>query len=58
MHQRHRVSPSLRNSSSTAYLCRPSPSSFRTLLKRRNETIASSQLYEPQPAHPSKNITK
>jgi hypothetical protein len=58
MQHRPRVSPSLRNSSSTAYLPRPPPPSFRTLLKLRNETIASSQLYEPQPTPSPKNAVK
>jgi hypothetical protein len=38
----------LRNTSSTSYFAQPRNISYRTLLKRRNDTITSSQLYEDQ----------
>lgn len=35
----------LRNSSSTTYLSKTAHIPFRTILKRRNDTISASQLY-------------
>jgi hypothetical protein len=60
-HRPKRQSPHLRTSSSTAYLPRPPQLPFRTLLKRRNDTIAASQLYElaqtPPQKHPQTNLS-
>ena len=58
MQHRSKGSSSLqRRSSSTAHLPKQSPPAFRTLLKRRNETIPAGQLYETSP-NPPPTLTK